>query len=325
MRKLIISIILIASVCVYAQTDDKTALKELNQKLVDSYKNNKLDDALKYANQAVELSLKIFGADNAETAVAYSNLAIIQQQKQKYSESIFWLQKSIEIYGKLTNLGKGVLSKSYERLAENYALFGKQNETEESYIKSLELCERDFGLESKETLGVVFGIANFYAQTNNFDKANVFYLRCYKLAVKNFGEMSDVITKIDDARVQYSKVMPEKFLLSEKEFQIERAKIVPEYTQSQPINAGVINGKAKKLGKPEYPPAAMAVRAEGQVAVKVTVDEKGKVIKAIAVSGHPLLRGNAEKAALNSIFELTLMNGKPIKITGTLFYNFVAQ
>lgn len=88
------------------------------------------------------------------------------------------------------------------------------------------------------------------------------------------------------------------------------------------ISAGVINGKAVSLPRPVYPASARAVRAVGPVSVQVTIGEKGEVVDAKAVSGHPLLRAAAEKAAKSSRFAPTLLSGQAVKTTGLLTYNF---
>lgn len=90
------------------------------------------------------------------------------------------------------------------------------------------------------------------------------------------------------------------------------------------ISGGVLNGKAVSLPKPPYPPAAKAVRASGSVSVQVLVDEKGNVISASAVSGHPLLRAAAAAAAREAKFSPTLLSGTPVKVSGVITYNFVA-
>lgn len=90
------------------------------------------------------------------------------------------------------------------------------------------------------------------------------------------------------------------------------------------ISVGVINGKAENLAKPAYPAAARAVKAQGAVNVKVTIDEEGNVISAEAVSGHPLLQQAAVQAAQQSKFKPTLLSGQAVKVTGVIVYNFVA-
>ncbi len=91
------------------------------------------------------------------------------------------------------------------------------------------------------------------------------------------------------------------------------------------ISGGVLNGKATSLPEPVYPPAARAANAKGTVVVQVTVDEKGKVISASAVSGHALLRTSAVSAARQATFSPTLLASKTVKVTGTLIYNFDPQ
>lgn len=90
------------------------------------------------------------------------------------------------------------------------------------------------------------------------------------------------------------------------------------------VSGGVLNGKAIRLPKPEYSSFARGARATGTVVVQVTIDEKGKVISAKAVAGHPLLHKAAEEAALKAEFTPTRLCEQPVKVTGTISYNFVA-
>ncbi len=91
----------------------------------------------------------------------------------------------------------------------------------------------------------------------------------------------------------------------------------------KPIAKGVVNGSAVSLPKPAYPAAAQAVKASGEVKIQVTIDEEGNVISANAVSGHPLLRQAAERAARLAKFKPTTLEGVPVKISGIIIYNFV--
>jgi periplasmic protein TonB len=92
-----------------------------------------------------------------------------------------------------------------------------------------------------------------------------------------------------------------------------------------PISGGVLNGKAISLPKPAYPPIARAAHASGTVVVQVLIDENGSVVSARAVSGHPLLQAVAVGAARQAKFSPTKLSGQPVKVTGVIQYNFVAQ
>lgn len=97
---------------------------------------------------------------------------------------------------------------------------------------------------------------------------------------------------------------------------------VEEFT---PANVGRLNSRATNLATPQYPEEAKQVRAAGRVLVQVTVDGQGNVTAAKAYDGHPLLRGAAENAARQSKFAPQIVEGKSFTVTGTIFYNFVAQ
>src|SRR6266404_2468619 len=92
-----------------------------------------------------------------------------------------------------------------------------------------------------------------------------------------------------------------------------------------PISGGVLNGKAISLPKPAYPAIARTAHASGTVVVQVVIDENGNVISAHAVSGHPLLQAVAVAAARGARFSPTKLSGQPVKVTGVITYNFVAQ
>ncbi len=91
------------------------------------------------------------------------------------------------------------------------------------------------------------------------------------------------------------------------------------------VSGGVLNGKAISLPKPAYPPIAKQAKASGTVTVQVLVDEKGNVVSARAVSGHPLLKAASVAAAREAKFSPTKVNGKPVKVSGVITYNFTAE
>jgi len=99
----------------------------------------------------------------------------------------------------------------------------------------------------------------------------------------------------------------------------------PALPSNRPVNAGVLNGRAVNLPKPAYPPIAKQMRASGQVAVQVFVDETGNVTSAKATSGNSLLRAPAEAAARQSRFNPIIIGDRAVKATGIVVYNFINQ
>jgi hypothetical protein len=91
-------------------------------------------------------------------------------------------------------------------------------------------------------------------------------------------------------------------------------------TGRAPISGGVLNGKAIYLPQPQLPTGDAPT---GTVMVQVLVDEQGSVISARAVSGPQALHVAAVNAARLARFTQTLLMGEPVKVSGTLVYNFV--
>lgn len=90
----------------------------------------------------------------------------------------------------------------------------------------------------------------------------------------------------------------------------------------KPVTGGVLNGSAVSLPKPNYPESAKSVRAQGLVVVEVVIDTNGKVISARAVSGPSVLQQAAVQAAQQARFSPTTLSGQPVRVAGTINYNF---
>ena len=91
------------------------------------------------------------------------------------------------------------------------------------------------------------------------------------------------------------------------------------------VSQGVLTSKALFLATPTYPPLARPIRLQGIVTVQVLIDESGRVVSAKAISGHPILIPEAQKAAMQSRFSPTLLSEQPVKVSGVITYNFKMQ
>jgi TonB family protein len=314
MKKLIF-IIILATVCsVQAQTGDKENLKQINEKVISSYQKQLLDDALKFARQAVELSNKIYGAENQETAPAYTNLGIIYRELKKFKESIENLQKSAAIYQKLPNTDAKELIEVYETLALSQRMGGQKVEAETSYLKAIETAENKLGKESKELLSPMLNLANLYARDKNSEKDSELYLKSYALAIKLFGEDSKQTESVNIYRAYYSQ----NNLFSNDEKSKERKK---KYSEIR----GYEFGDAVNLPKPPYPRDGMTLRKQGKIVVKVWIDESGNVKDAKAVFGEMFFSQAAEEAAKKAKFKATIRNGKPRAVINFITYEFFAS
>ena len=83
-----------------------------------------------------------------------------------------------------------------------------------------------------------------------------------------------------------------------------------------------IQGDPTKRVKAIYPEFAKEARLDGEVAVEIVVDEKGKVISAKPLSGPGPLRQAAVSAALGWRFTPTMVDGLPTQSVGTITFRF---
>lgn len=115
-------------------------------------------------------------------------------------------------------------------------------------------------------------------------------------------------------------------------FAIKNPKLDPVPVEKNPVTGkpkarqiigGVLNGKATFLPKPSYSAEARARRIGGAVPIQVMFDESGNVVRAGALGGHPALQFGARESACGAKFEPVTLEGKPIKVSGVITYNFV--
>ncbi|GEM_PF-594365 len=97
--------------------------------------------------------------------------------------------------------------------------------------------------------------------------------------------------------------------------------------QGNPISipSELLQDNAINKVQPIYPHIARAARVSGEVKVQLTVSEVGRVMEAVIMSGHPLLREAALQAARQWIFKPIVQKGAAVKVRGILTFNFTLE
>jgi Gram-negative bacterial TonB protein C-terminal len=173
-------------------------------------------------------------------------------------------------------------------------------------------------------LGEYSGVARFLGTQKNF------YALMVIGADKNDAEAQRFLTSFmigeTNTNAQSSGVIVD-VPANHAEFERVRNASPPEPwpKTAGPIIGGVLNGKAVSLPKPKFPDAARKAHESGMVSVKIVIDEQGYVIHAEAVEGPLSLRSASVEAGWKARFTPTRLMGQPVKVTGLITYNFVAQ
>lgn len=135
------------------------------------------------------------------------------------------------------------------------------------------------------------------------------------LSIARLFELEGNDSKAEQCRAQADEVATRASSLKIKREEAARARMVT-------VDCGVLCDKVISTPTPPYPAIGRTARAQGAVVVQIEIDEDGNVISATAISGHPLLRAAAVQAARLSTFSRTQLAGQPVKVNGSLIYNF---
>ena len=88
------------------------------------------------------------------------------------------------------------------------------------------------------------------------------------------------------------------------------------------LTEGVVEAMAIHVVKPVYPQSAQDAHLGGLVQVRATIQKSGRIAKAHAVSGPPVLRVAAEDALKQWRYEPTLLNGHAVDTKAVVEFRF---
>jgi len=91
------------------------------------------------------------------------------------------------------------------------------------------------------------------------------------------------------------------------------------------ISQGVSQGLLIKRVQPKYPPAALAVRAQGAVQIEATINKEGNVTNLKVLSGDPVLARAALDAVRQWRYKPYYLDGDPVEIQTQITVNFKAN
>jgi protein TonB len=91
------------------------------------------------------------------------------------------------------------------------------------------------------------------------------------------------------------------------------------------ISQGVSQGLLIKRIQPKYPPAALAVRAQGAVQIEATINREGNVTNLKVLRGDPVLARAALEAVRQWRYKPYYLDGDPVEIQTQITVNFKAN
>jgi len=221
--------------------------------------------------------------------------------------------------------------------ALSYLNRGRAYSNKKSYDLAANDLDKTIELNPKDSTAY-FLRADLYEKKGSTQQAIGDYQKAVELDAKNEPAKTNLKRLLDEqAKVLAKQKEDEQAKALAKQKEDEQAKILAakqkETPAAQPkvsdqpsapkmVNFGSLVGQAVRMVTPAYPMAAQQLNINGQVKVEVTLDEKGVVTSAKAVSGPQFLRPSSEEAARRTKFKPVLVGSEAVKASGFIVYNF---
>ncbi|HEX9630350.1 MAG TPA: tetratricopeptide repeat protein [Pyrinomonadaceae bacterium] len=313
-----------------SQQGDPDAAKavDLAVQVAQLYQQGKYTDALPLAKRCLEIREKLFTPKDEQLRTALKNLAEVDMALNKYGEARTLFDRLIKSYEDFnpTDLR---LAQVLQRLAFIYFKKGEGDKTEHLYQRAINITETASTPEDQQVATAATYLAEYYQAVGDYKKAEPVYQRI--LSIREKQSSSARTEALQETLDRYACLLRKTGRESEARELDWRNSGLPPGTGTpvagagMPFSGGVINGKALSLPKPSYPDEARAAHVAGAVVVRLVIDERGKVIRACAIAGPPLLMRASEAAAYKALFSPTKISGQPVKVSGVVTYNFIAQ
>lgn len=316
---LILFAVLAFAPAAFAQADADA----LDRQVVKLFSEGKYEEALPMAERAVELRAAALGKNALKTGESVRNLAYVQLAAGRTKTAAGSFERAIAIFSEtpaLSAKSRDELGAMLERAGAARFELGQSPRAVELLRRAV--AERDLvhGADSLKSADASFLMANVLYSTRDYKAAATSYWRALETRQSRLGTLA---WDTEDASIRYLCSATKAGTREEANMRMQSLpKWKPEGAKASAVRGGVINGRAKRLPRPEYPVGARNALPQGDVTVWTVIDEGGRVVFACTISGDRFFWESAERAAYASEFAPTMLEGNPVKVVGILVYRF---
>ena len=176
----------VSSVAVAQQGSIQEA-EELNQQILDLYKQGRYEEAIPLANQALAIREKANGADHPNMATALNNLAALYQATRDFAKAEPLLQRALAFREKVNGADHPNTATALNNLATLYKATGTYTKAEPLYQRALEIFEKVNGPDHLNTAATLSNLVALYQATGAYAKAEPLLQRALAIREKVNG------------------------------------------------------------------------------------------------------------------------------------------
>ena len=152
------------------------------------YRLGKYDDAIAFAQQALELYRKLSGADTIDAANCENLIGATYSDKSEYDKAIEHYQKSLAIKRKKLGPDHPSVASTLNNIGIVYNNKGEYDKAIEYYQRSLAIRRRKLGDDHPNVASSISSIGNVYSNKSEYDKAIEYYQKSLAIRLKKLGD-----------------------------------------------------------------------------------------------------------------------------------------
>lgn len=285
-----------------------------------SFKNDDYKEAITLTKRALEIRERLLPADSHFIDDSLSYLGQLHFLNQQYGDARKTLQRLLVRREQKVGTEHESLTLILDMLAAaNFRQHDFDN-AEGLSLRSLKIKERRFGPESSDVAGNQYLLGEMYRAGRKFKEA----LNSYTQVLVVMGKLKQTKGELfEQASTGYQCVAYQSREMAHLDVLKALLESITPSESAEKSFAEILNGKALSLPAPAYPQEAKQRQLQGSVAIKVLIDEEGKVINAVDMcQGQPYLSQASLESAFRARFTATKVNGVPVRVSGVIVYNF---
>lgn len=308
---------------------DVSEAERLSTQVVELYQAGRLDEAMPLAKRVLKLREKALGNSHYLVGDAVSNLALLYLAAEKYGDAEDHFRRALKIYEKETDKNAVLIAKTLERLAHLQSLKRKFDEAEKLYLRVISIKEQSLGPNHAEFLASLNGLADLFLRQRDYKRAEPALQRAAATTGIQLGEASREFGRALErlACAQHRNNQPA--LAEQTDARANRILYSEAAKKAEPVTLEnqAFECRLTSELRPDFTNAARAggFRGATKVVIAVEVDELGAVTVARMVGGDPIFQNAAEKAVLAARFRPMSVDGKPVKIRGTIVRDYAVM
>jgi tetratricopeptide (TPR) repeat protein len=171
-------------------TDTDRALHDSHKRLYEAlklHKAGKYDEALPFAERALEIRERLLGPEHPDVAVAIDGLAFVYTYRGEFVKASALFQSSLDIREKALGKDHSKTADSLNNVAEIYYYQGKHKEAEPFLKRALDIREKALGKDHPKIADSLHYLAGGYQAQARYDEAEPLFKRALDITEKALG------------------------------------------------------------------------------------------------------------------------------------------